>query len=258
MTTRTETTADLHPDRPGLTGRIAVVTGASSGIGAATARRLAAAGATVAVLARRADRVDALAAEIGGLAVVADVTADLTDAAKRIRTELGRPDLVVANAGLMLAAPYERADTDEWSAMIDTNVSGLIATGRVFVDDLLAAAAAGRPADLVHLGSIGGHIVIPTYAVYGATKAAVAHLTRILRGELGPRGVRVRTVEPGLTDSELGDGMRDESARDFLAGFREQYDSIPAADIADAIVWSAALPARVNVAELVVLPTTQG
>ena len=158
----------------------------------------------------------------------------------------------------MLAAPYERADAGELAAMIDTNLNGLIATGRAFADDLLATAAEGRPADLVHIGSIGGHLVIPTYAVYGATKAAVAHLTRVLRGELGPRGVRVRTVEPGLTESELGAGMLDTEGREFLAGFRKQYDSIPAEDIAEAIAWSAALPARVNVAELIVLPTSQG
>ena len=241
-----------------LTGRVAVVTGASSGIGAATARRLAASGARVAVLARRADRIADLAEEIGGLAVTADVTRDLRAAAGTVRSELGRPDLVVANAGLMLAAPYERADAGELAAMIETNLSGLVATGRAFADDLLTTAAEGRAADLVHVGSIGGHIVIPTYAVYGATKAAVAHLTRVLRGELGPRGVRVRTVEPGLTDSELGAGMLDQEGREFLAGFREKYDSIPADDIAEAIAWSAALPARVNVAELIVVPTTQG
>jgi NADP-dependent 3-hydroxy acid dehydrogenase YdfG len=158
----------------------------------------------------------------------------------------------------MLAAPFDTADTGEWAAMIDTNVRGLINTGRAFIDDLLAAAADGREADLVHVGSIGGHVVIPTYAVYGATKAAVAHLTRDLRAELGPRGVRVRTVEPGLTDTELGAAMQDPDARRFLADFRTQYPSIPAADIAEAITWSAALPARVNVAELIVVPTAQG
>jgi len=241
-----------------LTNRIAVVTGASSGIGAATARRLAESGARVALVARRADRIEGLAKELGGLAVAADVTGDLTAAAARIRDELGRPDLIVANAGVMLAAPFDSAETAEWTSMIDTNLRGLLATGRTFVDDLLAAASEGRPADLVHVGSIGGHVVFPTYAVYGATKAAVAHLTRNLRAELGQRGVRVRNVEPGLTDTELGAEMSDPGAREFLAGFRAQVASIPPADIAEAIAWSAAAPARVNVAELIVLPTVQG
>lgn len=98
--------------------------------------------------------------------------------------------------------------------MVDTNLTGLLHTGRAFIDDLLAAAAEGRPADLVHVGSIGGHTVFPAYAVYGAaTKAAVAALTRGLRAELGPRGVRVRAVEPGITESELGDGMLDAEGR---------------------------------------------
>lgn len=242
---------------PNLTDRIAVVTGASSGIGAATARQLAAAGARVAVLGRRADRIKPLADEIGGLGLVADVN-DLDAVAGTVRDQLGRPDLVVANAGVMLAAPFETADRREWTEMIDTNIRGLLETGRVFADDLLAAAASGKPADLIHVGSIGGHIVIPTYAVYGATKAAVAQLTRVLRAEFGPRGVRVRNVEPGLTDTELGATMLDTDARNFLANFRERYASIPAEDIAAAITWSAALPARVNVAELIVVPTGQG
>jgi NADP-dependent 3-hydroxy acid dehydrogenase YdfG len=169
-----------------------------------------------------------------------------------------RLDLVVANAGVMLAAPYEKQDPREIDAMLATNLAGLFATGRAFAGDLLAAAADNRPADLVHVGSIGGQIVFPTYAVYGATKAGVAHLTRVLRAELGPRGVRVRTVEPGLTDSELGAGMLDRASRDFLAGFRAKVPSIPAADIAEAIAWSCELPVRVNVADLVVTPAMQG
>jgi NADP-dependent 3-hydroxy acid dehydrogenase YdfG len=241
-----------------LMNRTALVTGASSGIGAATARRLAAAGARVAVLGRRADRIELLAKQIGALPVVADVTGELDEVAAVVHRELGPVDLVVANAGVMLAAPYEKQDPREIDAMLATNLAGLFATGRAFAADLLAAAADGRPADLVHVGSIGGQVVIPTYAVYGATKAGVAHLTRVLRAELGPRGVRVRTIEPGLTDTELGAGMLDREARDFLAGYRENITSIPAADIAEAIAWSCELPARVNVADLVVTPTVQG
>jgi NADP-dependent 3-hydroxy acid dehydrogenase YdfG len=242
---------------PGLDGAAVIATGGGSGIGAATARQLAAAGARVAVVGRRADRIKPLADEIGGLGLAVDVN-DLAAVADTVRDQLGRPDLVVANAGVMLAAPFETADPGEWTQMIDTNIRGLVATGRAFADDLLAAAAAGKRADLIHVGSIGGHVVIPTYAVYGATKAAVAQLTRVLRAELGPRGVRVRAVEPGLTDTELGATMLDPDARAFLAGFRQRYASIPADDIATAITWSAALPARVNVAELIVLPTSQG
>jgi NADP-dependent 3-hydroxy acid dehydrogenase YdfG len=238
--------------------RIAVVTGASSGIGEATARALAARGDRVAVLGRRTDRIAALAKEIDGLAVTADVTGSLDEAAALVRAELGRPSLVVANAGLMLGAPFTTGATSEWQDMVDTNVSGLLRTARAFADDLLAAASPGGPADLVFVGSIASDTFFPGYAVYSATKAAVTALTRALRLELGPRGVRVRNVEPGLTGTELGDTMLDDDLRTGLADMRAALEPIPPSDVAEAIAWSTGLPARVNMAQLVVLPTAQG
>ncbi|WP_433683305.1 SDR family oxidoreductase [Nocardia sp. CA-119907] len=200
-----------------LEGRTAVVTGASSGIGAATARQLAQHGARVALLGRRKDRIEELAAEIGAaaIAVVADVAdqQSVRDAAATVRAAFGPVDVVVANAGVMLAGPFESAHTEEWDQMVGTNINGLLYTGRAFIDDLLAAAGDGRRADLVHVGSIGGHTVFPNFGVYTATKAAVAHLTRNLRAEFGPRGVRVKNIEPGVVGTELGAGMRDEQQR---------------------------------------------
>ncbi|MEJ3746197.1 SDR family oxidoreductase [Actinomycetes bacterium KLBMP 9797] len=245
-----------------LENRVAVVTGATSGIGAATARRLAAEGAKVALLGRREDRLKDLAGQIGSdaLPVAVDVSDRdaLTAAATRIRAELGRVDLVVANAGVMLAAPFESAEVAEWEQMVGVNINGLLYTGRAFIDDLLAAAADGRPADLVHVGSVGGHMVFPLYGVYTATKAAVAHLTRNLRAELGPRGVRVKNVEPGIVSTELGDHMLDAQGREVLEQMRATVPGLPPEDIADAIAYAAAAPARMNVAELIVLPTVQG
>jgi NADP-dependent 3-hydroxy acid dehydrogenase YdfG len=249
-----------------LAGRVAVVTGATSGIGAATARRLASDGAAVAIVGRREERLRDLAAELrdDAEAEIARFTADVSDretverTAEAIRGRLGRVDLVVANAGVMLPAPFEKADTSEWDRMIDTNLRGLFATGRAFADDLLAAAAEGGPADLVHVGSVGGHIVFENYAVYNATKAAVAHLTRNLRGELGPRGVRVKNVEPGIVLTELADHMSDPGSRESLAAWIDDVGGLPPADIADAIAFAVAAPPRMNVAELIVLPTTQG
>ncbi|MBE2317600.1 SDR family NAD(P)-dependent oxidoreductase [Solirubrobacter sp. CPCC 204708] len=239
-----------------LEGRIAVVTGASSGIGAATAQRFVQAGAKVAAVARRADRLEQLD---GALAV----TADLSDpqAAQRVadtvHEQLGRVDLVVANAGVMLGAPFEEAEEDEFERMIDLNFRGLVRTGRVFADDLLAAAAEGGRADLIHVGSVASHLLFPNWAVYGATKAAVAQLTRNLRAEYGPRGVRVKTVEPGIVTTELGADMSHPAGIAELERLREMK-TLEAGDIAEAILYAAAAPAHVNLAELVVVPTAQG
>jgi NADP-dependent 3-hydroxy acid dehydrogenase YdfG len=131
-------------------------------------------------------------------------------------------------------------------------------TGRAFAHDLLDAAAEGGPADLVFVGSIAGHQVFPNYGVYGATKAAVAHLTRNLRTELGPRGVRVKNVEPGLVGTELGDDMQDAGIREALSDWRSDIGALSPDHIADAIAYAVAAPPQVNVAELIVLPTTQG
>jgi NADP-dependent 3-hydroxy acid dehydrogenase YdfG len=259
--TDTQTTQETGA-RP-LAGRVAVVTGATSGIGAATARRLAADGASVALIGRRDERLRDLVAELEGAASV-PIATDVTDPealerlAETVRMELGPVDLVVANAGVMLAAPFEQANTAEWDRMLDTNVRGLVHTGRAFAHDLLDAAAEGGPADLVFVGSIAGHQVFPNYGVYGATKAAVAHLTRNLRTELGPRGVRVKNVEPGLVGTELGDDMQDASIREALSDWRSDIGALSPDHIADAIAYAVAAPPQVNVAELIVLPTTQG
>jgi NADP-dependent 3-hydroxy acid dehydrogenase YdfG len=241
-----------------LSNRTAVVTGATAGIGTATARALHAAGASVALVGRREERLNALAAELGerAVAIAADVSRD--PLADRVHEALGPVDLVVANAGVMLGAPFEEADPDEWRQMLDVNVGGLLATGRAFVDDLLAAAAEGRSADLVHVGSVGGHQSFPDYAVYCATKAAVEHLTRTLRLELGPRGVRVKSIEPGIVTTELGDGMQHGATRAALQGMRDALAPLDPSAIADAIAYAVGVPSNVNVADLVVVPVGQG
>ncbi|MFI1583415.1 SDR family oxidoreductase [Embleya sp. NPDC020630] len=266
-TERHSGTAGGTTPRLPLHGRVAVVTGASSGIGAATARVLAAAGADVAALGRRADRLEALAkervdADTGG--TIVPVPVDVRDlvamrhAAGVVHERLGAVDLAVASAGVMLGGAFEQAQTVEWDRMLDVNLTGLLYTGRVFVDDLLAAAAAGRPADLVHIGSLGGQRPFPGWSVYCATKAAVAHLSRGLRAELGPRGVRVANIEPGVTLTELGDDMHDPASREQLAAMRTANTPLSAEDVAAAVGHAVAAPAHVNFAELLLVPTGQG
>ncbi|GAA2082867.1 SDR family NAD(P)-dependent oxidoreductase [Kitasatospora saccharophila] len=248
---------------PTLNGRTAVVTGAASGMGEAVARQLVADGARVALLARRADRLAALAAELGpnALAVPADVTDQPSvDAARRlVHATFGRVDLLVNSAGVMLPNPVDDGRIDEWSRMIDTNLTGALRMIRAFGPDLVAAAATGATADLVDVSSIGADVVFPNYAVYGATKAALTQLSAALRSEYGPRDVRVTNIEPGLTDTELGTHI-DNPALGPDGQLGAMFDAIgplAAADVADLVAYAVSRPRHVNLRQLVVLPTRQ-
>jgi NADP-dependent 3-hydroxy acid dehydrogenase YdfG len=247
-----------------LTGRVAVITGAASGMGAATAELLAANWATVALVARRADRLTDLAEKItanGGraLAVAMDVTdPDSVEAgAARVRAALGRVDLVVNSAGVMLPNPITDGRADEWARMIDTNVTGVLRVIRAFTGDLVDAAAEGRTADLVNISSIGAHLQFPGYAVYGATKAAVTQLSAMLRTELGPKGVRVTNIEPGLTRSELAEHVNSPELAGQLEQMFEALESLAAAEIADLIAYTTSRARHINLRQVIVLPTGQ-
>ncbi|MEU2022071.1 SDR family oxidoreductase [Streptomyces sp. NPDC016469] len=247
-----------------LAGRTAVITGAASGMGAATARLLAAQGVRVALLARRAERLEELAAKItadGGraLAVAADVTdqASVDAAADRVHAAFGPVDLVVNAAGVMLPNPVDAGRVDEWQRMLDTNVAGALRVIRAFTADLVAVAAEGRTADLVNISSIGAHITFPNYAVYGATKAALTYLSASLRTELGPRDVRVTNIEPGLTDSELAGHVDNAELSGQLDGMFEALGGLSSDEIADLIAYTTSRARHVNLRQLVVLPTRQ-
>lgn len=247
-----------------LAGRTAVVTGAASGIGEAVAVLLAAQGAKVALLARRRERLDALVEKIranGGqaLAVVADVTDDgsVDAAVERIHAAYGTVDLVVNSAGVMLPNPVDDRRIDEWRRMIDTNVTGVLRVTGAFTADLVGAAAEGRPADLVNISSIGAHIVFPNYAVYGATKAAITHLSETLRAEFGPRDVRVTNIEPGFTATELAQHIDSDGLREQVDGMLEAVGSLSSEEVADLVAYVGSRPRHVNLRQIVVLPTRQ-
>ena len=242
-----------------LQGTVALVTGASSGIGEATARLLAAHGATVAAVARRKDRLDALAAELGGgLAIEADIT-DREQAIGAVETtasELGRLDIVINNAGVMLLGPLVDAPVEEWDRMIDLNVKGLLYTAHAALPHLLRAAESEprRVADLVNVSSVAGRRVGAGGGIYQLTKHGVGTFSEALRQEVTARHVRSSLVEPGATESELVTHLRDEVRDQLPAG----VDHILAAeDIADAILYIVTRPRHVAVNELLVRPTEQ-
>ncbi|PRC42479.1 short-chain dehydrogenase [Mycobacterium sp. ITM-2017-0098] len=247
-----------------LKGRVAVVTGASSGIGEATAERLAELGADVALIARRKDRLDQIAERIttkGGTALV--VPTDVTDraavlsAAERIALELGAVDLVFANAGVQLISKIGDLAVEDWDAQIDLNIKGVMNTIQAFVGALESAAGQGRPADLITTSSIAATRVLEKFQVYSGTKAFISHLTRLLRTELGRKNVRVATVEPGMVDTELPDHVTDPDATKLMADLIDQIDVLQSADVAETVAFIAALPKHVNLTEITILPTAQ-
>ena len=245
-----------------LAGRTAVITGAASGIGAATARRFAAAGARVALIARRADRLDELAEDFGAeraFAVPADVTAGaaLDNAAAAVADRFGGVDLVVANAGVMLPGPVEELRSDEWRRMVELNLGGVLETARAFLPTLIEAGDRRGVADLMLISSLGARVTFPGYAVYGATKAAVSYLAAAWRSELAPRGVRVTAIEPGLTQSELAANVAHAEQARALFGMLEQIPALTADDVAAALEHAAALPAHASLPMVSILPARQ-
>ncbi|HEX4250143.1 MAG TPA: SDR family NAD(P)-dependent oxidoreductase [Pseudonocardia sp.] len=243
-----------------LNGTVALVTGASSGIGAATALALAAEGAEVALLARRRDRLDGLAGKIvadGGSALA--VEADITDrsqadaAVRRVVDELGRLDTVVNNAGLMLVGPVADAPEDEWDRMLAVNVQGLLYVTRAALPHLVAAAADAprHVADLVNISSTAGRVARPGTAVYNLTKFGVNAFTEALRQEVLQSRVRVSVVEPGTVDTELASHIR-EGLREAIATRTGAVEKLRPEDIADAVAYIVTRDRRVAVNEILV------
>jgi NADP-dependent 3-hydroxy acid dehydrogenase YdfG len=248
---------------PVLDGTVALVTGASSGIGAATAAELAARGAAVALAARRADRLEEIAADIkdrGGTALVLEC--DITDeqqataAVERTVAELGRLDTLINNAGVMLLGPVVGAPLPEWQQMVQLNVLGLLYCAHAALPHLLRAAAGGprQVADMVNISSVAGRVARNGNGVYSLTKHGIGAFSESLRQEVTKRYVRVSLVEPGATATELISHNRPE----VLQSIRGQFgQTMQAADIADAIVYIVTRPRQVAVNEILIRPTEQ-
>jgi NADP-dependent 3-hydroxy acid dehydrogenase YdfG len=248
-----------------LDGTVALVTGASSGIGAATARELALRGAVVALGARRKDRLEALAQEItdaGGSAIA--IETDVTDAAQARRlvaetvAQLGRLDTVVNNAGIMLLGPIVDAPVEEWDRMVSLNLQGLLYVAHAAIPHLLKAAEQDprQVADLVNISSVAGRVARRNSGVYNLTKHGVGAFSESLRQEVTGRHVRVSLVEPGAVLTELPDHMRDEIREQMMGRFAD-VERLEAQDIADAIAYIVSRPRRVAINEVLIRPTEQ-
>ena len=248
-----------------LDGTVALITGASSGIGEATAHALADQGAAVAVVARREDRLGQLAAAItgkGGRALV--IETDVTDqvqaqaAVERAVAELGRLDTVVNNAGVMLLGPIIDAPIEEWDRMVALNLQGLLYIAHAALPHLLKAAADAprQVADLINISSVAGRVARNGSGVYNLTKFGVVAFSESLRQEVAGRHVRVAAVEPGAVATELSSHLRDEVRATMMQRFAN-IERLQAADIADAIAYIVTRPRHVAVNEMLIRPTEQ-
>ncbi len=241
--------------------RIAIVTGATSGIGEATARKFAAAGFGVVGNGRNAAKLAALEKEIG--AAFRGVAGDASDSAvveqlfTAARARFGRPaDIVVANAGRGLGGSVKDADLSQFEDRLKINVAGALALLQKAARQMLDRQPRPCPADIVVVGSVVGRHISPFSAVYGATKFAVHALTEGLRREIGPQGVRVSLVEPGIVISgfQAAAGYNDA----MVQGFHDKFGPLlTGADVADAIHYIVTRPPHVHVSDIVVRPTRQ-
>jgi len=237
--------------------KVVLITGASSGIGEATARRLAADGHRVFLGARRTERLETLCHDINGAGGTAafrrlDVTSayDLRSFVAAAHKEYGRVDVLVNNAGVMPLSPLEALRVDEWDRMLDVNVRGVL-YGIAAALPVMRAQGAGH---VINIASVGAYEVVPTAAVYCATKFAVRAISEGLRQEAAA-GIRVTLVSPGVTESELPDSITDPAAREAMASYRAV--ALPAAAVADTIAFAVSRPPEVDVNELVVRPAAR-
>ena len=245
-----------------LEGTVALVTGASSGIGEATARALAELGAAVALVARRKERLEKLASEISTRTLVLETDVTQRDqafaAVERTVAELGRLDTVINNAGVMLLGPIVGAPVEEWERMVHLNLLGLLYTAHAALPHLLEAAEDGprRVADLVNISSVAGRVAREGSGVYNLTKHGVGAFSESLRQEVTTRHVRVSLVEPGAVETELASHLRPEIAQQAMQRFAS-IERLQSEDIADTIAFIVTRPRRMAINEVLVRPTEQ-
>jgi NADP-dependent 3-hydroxy acid dehydrogenase YdfG len=243
-----------------IKGKVAIITGASSGIGYATALTLSKAGARIAAGARRTDRLESLQAEIsrnGGEVFTQklDVTkkADCDAFVDAVIKKWDAADILVNNAGLMPLSFFKSLKIDEWDQMIDVNIKGVLYCTAAVINHMLAK----KSGHIVNISSVAGRIVFPAGSVYCATKHAVAALSEGLRQEFSTRSnIRVTCIEPGVVATELTNTISDKALERFVESVK-QMEALQAEDIANAILFAVESPAHMNVNEILIRPTTQ-
>lgn len=240
---------------PQSTAKTAIVTGASSGIGAATALQLSQAGYNVVLAARRKDRLEAIAKELGSTshAIPTDITNPkaCADLVEKTIERFGRLDVLVNNAGIGLYDPIPDADPEDWRKMFDVNVLGVLYVTQAAVRHMLER----RSGHLIFVSSVAGRRVPHSYgAVYSATKYAITAIAEGLRGDLNGQGVRVTTVEPGLTRTEFPTGSSSDPTEYYA---NKNYDPLEAKDVAAAITHAVTLPTSVSINEILLRPSNQ-
>jgi NADP-dependent 3-hydroxy acid dehydrogenase YdfG len=235
-----------------LRGKVAVITGASSGIGEAAARLLAEEGVQVVLAARRADRLQALAAELGDAAVAVETDVGDPTQVQRlfglVRERFGGLDLLFNNAGIGINAPFESSQPQDWKTMIDANLYGVLHCTQAAIPLLRGRAGAM----ISTVSSVGGRYGVATWSVYSATKFAVVGFHDALRKELGPERIRVSLIEPGSVWSEFGHNVGP-----AMQERREALEALKSEDIAQALVYAFAQPANVLVEEILLRPVLQ-
>ena len=241
-----------------INGKVAIITGASSGIGRATALALAKAGAKVAAGARRKDRLDSLEKQIGSGEVMIqklDVTkkSDCDSFVDAVIKKWGTVDILVNNAGLMPLSFFKNLKVEEWDQMIDVNIKGVLYCTAAAIPHMIAK----KSGHIVNISSVAGRIVFPAGSVYCATKHAVAAFSEGIRQELSQRAnIRVTCIEPGVVATELLNTITDKSLEKFVEASK-QMDALQAEDIANAILFAVNSPAHMNVNEILIRPTGQ-
>ena len=244
-----------------IQGKVALITGASSGIGAATALKLAANGAKVGLAARRADRLTQLVAEIekaGGQAIALEMdvvdNGSVTAGVSKLVEAFGTVDILFNNAGLMPLSDIDMLKTDEWHRMVDVNIKGVLNTTAAVLPHMIGR----KSGHIVNTSSIAGRKVFAGLSVYCATKHAITALSDGMRIELSKKhNIRVTCVQPGAVETELYDQISDPAARQQMDDLKTQMEFLKAEDIAETVLFALQAPRHMDIAEVFVMPTQQ-